>query len=325
VISRSSLSNSAEAYESELDPYSRAVISAVESVGPAVAGLTSGGWRRAGEGDLSAAGSGIVLTPDGYIITNSHVVADGEKIAVSLVDGKRLTAGIVGRDESTDVAVLRVEASGLAAAGLGESSLLRVGQMVIAVGSAFGFQSTVSTGVVSALGRTLRSRQGRLIENIIQHTAPMNPGSSGGPLLDARGHVMGLNTAVIPAAQGIGFAVPAETIKWVVSQIMTRGRVRRSCLGIIGFRRRLDQRQVLRHGLGEEYAVEIISGDRNGPARKAGLRISDIVVALDGKRVTSVDGIFRVLAEWPVGKDLAVTVLRGEEKLTVDVVPSEAG
>jgi S1-C subfamily serine protease len=187
--------------------------------------------KRASEFELAGAGSGFVITPDGYILTNSHVVAEAREIRALFMDGQKLAAAVVGRDPSTDLAVIRVSASGLSYASLIDSSALRVGQLVIAVGNPFGFQSSVSTGVVSSLGRALRSQDGRLIENIIQHTAPLNPGNSGGPLLDTKGRVVGINTAIIAQAQGIGFAVPASTARSVVPQLMTMGRVERSYLG----------------------------------------------------------------------------------------------
>ncbi len=307
-----------------LDAYSRAVIHVVEKVGPAVVSISLGRESRSEEFEPVGAGSGFVITPDGYIVTNSHVVQGAPMIEAAFTDGRRLAATLVGQDDSTDLAVINVGASGLPYAELGESAGLRVGQLVIAVGNPFGFQSTVSTGVVSALGRSLRSRQGRLIENIIQHTAPLNPGNSGGPLLDSHGRVVGINTAIIAQAQGIGFAVPAATARWVVAQLISRGRVRRSYLGIVGVQRPLDRRIMRFFHLKEGSAVEIVSTDAAGPARKAGLRVGDIVVALDGRSVASIDDIFRILAEWPVGKDIAVDALRGKELKTLTVAPSEA-
>jgi len=209
-------------------------------------------------------------------------------------------------------------------ASLGDSAGLRVGQLVIAAGNPYGFQSTVSTGVVSALGRSLRTRQGRLIENIIQHTAPLNPGNSGGPLLDSRGRVIGINTAIIAQAQGIGFAVPADTARAVVAQLITKGKVTRSYLGIIGQRRPLDRRFVRFYRLGKEHAVEIISVAADGPAAEAGLHRGDIIVSLGSVPVSSVDEIFHVLAEWPVGRPLAAGVLRGKDLKEIAVTPREA-
>ncbi|MDH4197251.1 MAG: trypsin-like peptidase domain-containing protein, partial [Candidatus Aminicenantes bacterium] len=214
-----------------LDAYSRAVVAVVEAVGRAVASIVTGRGSR-GEGfERLGAGSGFFITPDGYLLTNHHVVQEAAEIEAAMTDGRRLKAFLVGQDPTTDLAVLRVEASGLPYAMLGESTGLRVGQLVIAMGNPYGFQSTVSTGVVSALGRNLRSQQGRLIENIIQHTAPLNPGNSGGPLLDCRGRVAGINTAIVVQAQGIGFSIPSATARWVVSQLLTRCRVKGSFLG----------------------------------------------------------------------------------------------
>jgi len=307
-----------------LDAYSKAVIAVVDAVGPAVVSISVGQETRQAEFEPVGAGSGFVITPDGYMLTNSHVVAGAKKIEAAFMDGTRLQAAVVGLDASTDLAVISVNASGLPYAELGDSSGLRVGQLVIAMGNPLGFQSTVSTGVISALGRTLRSQMGRLIENIIQHTAPLNPGNSGGPLLDAKGRVVGINTAIIAMAQGIGFSIPSNTAKWVVSQILSQGRVRRSYLGIVGHQRLLDRRIVRFHKLKENYAVEIVGIEPRGPAKASGLRTGDLVVAIDRNSVTNVDDMFRILAEWPVGRSLSLTVVRGKERLELSVVPVEA-
>jgi S1-C subfamily serine protease len=307
-----------------LDAYSRAVISVVEAVGPAIVSISIGRESQESEYDPIGAGSGFVITPDGYILTNSHVVSNAKKLETIFVDRKRLSATVIGKDNSTDLAVIQVNASGLPYATLGDSSELRVGQLVIAMGNPFGFQSTVSTGVVSALGRSLRSQQGRLIENIIQHTAPLNPGNSGGPLLDSRGRVVGINTAIIPMAQGIGFSIPSDTGKWVLSQLMTQGRVRRSYLGIVGYKRSLERRVVRFHKLSKDHGVEIVSADPKGPARNAGLRVGDIVVEVNNQGMGSVDDIYRFLAEWPIGRLLTVTVLRGKDRIDLKVAPTEA-
>jgi S1-C subfamily serine protease len=291
-----------ETSDSELlDAYSRAVIDVVETVGPAVVSISVGERREAAGFEPTGAGSGFVITPDGYIMTNSHVVAPAREIRAAFIDGQKLAATIIGHDPSTDLAVLSVNGSSLPYAAVGDSSSLRVGQLVIAMGNPFGFQSTVSTGVVSALGRTLRSQDGRLIENIIQHTAPLNPGNSGGPLLDSRGRVVGINTAIIAQAQGIGFAIPAETAKSVVPQLLAKGRVERSYLGIIGFRRLLGRRLVRFHSLSKNYGVEIVSLESESPAKKAGLRTGDIIVSIDGLEVISPDDLFRFLSECLVG------------------------
>ncbi len=307
-----------------LDAYSRAVIAVVEAVSPAIVSISIGRESRGSEFDTIGAGSGFVITPDGYILTNSHVVSNAKKLEAIFVDRKRLSATVVGKDDSTDLAVIQVNASGLPYSTLGDSSELRVGQLVIAMGNPFGFQSTVSTGVVSALGRSLRSQEGRLIENIIQHTAPLNPGNSGGPLLDSRGRVVGINTAIIHMAQGIGFSIPSNTGKWVLTQLMTQGRVRRSYLGIVGYKRPLDRRIVRFHKLSKDNGVEIVSTDPNGPARSAGLRVGDIVIEVNGQGMGSVDDIYRFLAEWPIGRPLSVTVLRGKDRINIEVTPTEA-
>jgi S1-C subfamily serine protease len=222
------------------------------------------------------------------------------------------------------LAVIRVSGPKLPYAELGDSAGLRVGQLVIAMGNPLGFQSTVSSGVISALGRTLRSQQGRLIENIIQHTAPLNPGNSGGPLLDARGRVVGINTAIIAQAQGIGFSVPANTARWVVSQILTLGRVRRSYLGIFGYQRILDRRLVRFHQLAVPSAVEIVRIDESGPVHGSGIRVGDLVVAMNGQPVASADDMLRILSGWPVGRPIGLTTVRGREKKDHEVVPEEA-
>lgn len=307
-----------------LDAYSRAVTAVVDTVGPAVVSIAVGKRSRRYRPEREGAGSGVVIAPDGYILTNSHVVDNAQQLTTTLTDGTEATAGLIGKDPATDLAVVRAEATGLPYASLGDSTSLRVGQLVIAMGNPLGFQSTVTTGVVSALGRALRSREGRLIENIIQHTAPLNPGNSGGPLLDSRGQVVGINTAIIMMAQGIGFAVPANTVRWVVSQLITRGRVQRGYLGIAGRERPLGRRLVRFHNLAHERAVEIVSVEGDGPARRAGLREGDLIVAISEQAVTSVDDLHRFLAEWPFEGTVALTVIRGPEQLLVDVKPVEA-
>lgn len=307
-----------------LDAYSRAVVGVVERTGPAVVSISIGAPGPGEEFEPLGAGSGFVIAPDGYILTNSHVVAGAPRVDVTFTGGERRAAGLIGLDESTDLAVVRVHGSGLPFASLGDSAGLRVGQLVIAAGNPYGFQSTVSTGVVSAVGRALRTRQGRLIENIIQHTAPLNPGNSGGPLLDSRGRVVGINTAIIAMAQGIGFAIPANTARTVVSHLISKGKVTRSYLGLIGRSRPLDRRFVRFYRLAKDRAVEVVSLAADGPAAEAGLLKGDLVVSLGGTAVSSVDEIFHVLAEWPVGQAMAVGFLRGKEMREVPVTPREA-
>jgi S1-C subfamily serine protease len=240
---------------------------------------------------------------------------------VGLTDGTRLTAALIGKDPATDLAVIRANAAYLPASTLGRSDRLRAGQLVIAMGNPFGFQSTVSTGVVSALGRALRSTDGRLIENIIQHTAPLNPGNSGGPLVDSAGEVVGINTAIIAMAQGIGFSIPANTARWVVSQILTHGRVRRGFLGIGAHQRPLDRRRVRFHHLNQNHAVEVLTVESRGPADLAGLRAGDLIVTMNGKDVRSVDDLHRFLSQWPIGRSVEIDILRGRRRLTLSIVP----
>jgi S1-C subfamily serine protease len=307
-----------------LDAYSRAVIRVVQTVGSAVVSIIIARPSRGREPEQVGAGSGVVIAPDGYILTNAHVAQGQTRMSASLPDGRELAVSLVGRDPETDLAVIRADASGLPYGALGDSDALQVGQLVIAIGNPLGFQSTVSTGVVSALGRAMRSLEGRLIENIIQHTAPLNPGNSGGPLVDSRGRIVGINTAIIPGAQGIGFAIPSNTARWVVSQLLTYGRVRRGYLGIAGRPRQIDRRLVRLLDLDQEYAVEVLSVEGSGPAQHAGLREGDLIVALNEQQVISVDDVHRFLSEWPIGQPVTITILRGTQRLKVDVAPAEA-
>jgi S1-C subfamily serine protease len=306
-----------------LDAYSRAVVSVVDGVGPAVVSIAVG--TRVGERAPQAmgAGSGVVITPDGYVLTNSHVVHGARHLEVTITDGHSAGASLVGDDPATDLAVIRVGSSGLPVAALGSSASLRVGQLVIAIGNPFGFQSTVSAGVVSALGRALRSKTGRLIENVIQTDVALNPGNSGGPLVDSRGRVVGINTAVIAMAQGISFAIPIDTAKWVVSELLTRGRVRRAHLGFAGQHRPLDRRLARVHRLSALRTVEIVSIEPGSPAARAGLRERDLLVAVDNRPIESVDDVHRILATWPPGGSITLRVLRGQERLEVAVTPAD--
>ncbi len=307
-----------------LDAYSRAVIHVVETVGPAVVGIAVGKESLGRGPEQMGAGSGVVIAPDGYVLTNDHVVHNASSLSVTLADGRQFTAVRVGTDPFTDLALIRADAFGLPFAGLGDSAQLRVGQLVIAIGNPFGFQSTVSTGVVSALGRALRSQQGRLIENIIQHTAPLNPGNSGGPLVDSRGHVAGVNTAIIMMAQGIGFSIPANTAKWVVSQLLSHGRVRRAYLGIAGGQRPLNRRLVRFFDLPQDQAVEVVSVDPHGPAGQAGMRPRDVIVQMNEQAIGSIDDLHHFLSAWPIGQPVELTILRDQEKIKIHITPAEA-
>jgi S1-C subfamily serine protease len=302
-----------------LDAYSRAVIGVVERVTPSVVSVARGrdGARRDG-----GSGSGAVIAPDGWVLTNAHVVGDARDVEVTLHDGRALPARVAGRDPSTDLALVRVSGAALPHAPVGDARVLRPGQLVIAIGSPLGFQSTVSAGVVSALGRSLRGRDGRLIDNVIQHTAPLNLGNSGGPLVDSRGRIVGVNTAIIAMAQGIGFAVPSSTVAWVVPQLMSEGRVRRGWLGVVARTRPIDRRIARAHGIAQENGVEVVEIDPKGPARAADLRDGDIVIGIDGEPVTSVDDLHRALTRWTRG-EVAIDRLRGAKRETVAARPSE--
>jgi S1-C subfamily serine protease len=307
-----------------LDAYSQTIVSVVELIGPAVVGVVVG-RRPARRGpEREGAGSGVVIAPDGYILTNSHVVDDAQRLTTTFTDGTQVATRLIGKDPATDLAVIRAEAAGLPYAFLGDSAELRVGQLAIAMGNPLGFQSTVTTGVISAVGRALRSREGRLIENIIQHTAPLNPGNSGGPLLDSLGNVVGINTAIIMMAQGIGFAIPANTARWVVSELISHGRVRRGYLGIAGRERPLGRRLVRSHNLAHARAVEVVSVETDSPAGEAGLREGDLITAADDQPIASVDDLHRFLAAWPLQGPVALTVIRGQRRLMLGVTPVEA-
>lgn len=303
-----------------LDAYSSAVIGAVERVGPAVVSVYVGASEDARS--RGGAGSGVAVTPDGYVLTNEHVVHGVDSARVAFVDGSSAAAVVVGRDPGTDLAVLRAQAGGLPYARLSVSQRLRVGQLIIAVGNPFGFESTVSAGVVSALGRSLRSRQGQLIEGVVQHTAALNPGNSGGPLVDARGQVAGINTAIIAMAQGIGFAVPASTAQWVLTEILTQGRVRRAYLGIAVRERPLDLRLVRALQLRVKSAVEILSLEERGPAVRSDLHPGDLIVGVNEEPVDGIDALQRHLSRLPAGP-LMLHIVRRTQSHTVRITPRD--
>ena len=321
-----------------LDAYSLAVTSAVERASPSVVNIevhqalpvTSAGRTRSGEPrERRGGGSGFVFTPDGLILTNSHVVHDAVRIAITLADGRRMPATLIGDDPASDLAVIRVDEPdsnerSLTAAALGDSQRLRVGQAVIAIGAPYGFQSTVTAGVVSALGRSLRSYSGRLIDDVIQTDASLNPGNSGGPLVDSAGRVVGVNTATILPAQGICFAIGINTAKFVASRLLRDGRIRRSFIGVSAQTVPVHRRVVRFYDLPRETGALVLSVEDSSPAKRAGLREGDIIVALEGQPVAGVDDLHRLLTEVRVGVSCALTVLRRTEKLELKVVPEEA-
>jgi len=305
-----------------LDAYSAAVVGAVDDVGPAVVSVYVGGAAEAARA-RGGAGSGVVVTPDGYLLTNEHVVQRVAEARVTFVDGRSVPAVVAGRDPATDLAVLRAQAGALPYAQLTSGQRLRPGQLVVAVGNPFGYESTVSAGVVSALGRSLRSRQGRLIEGVVQHTAALNPGNSGGPLVDARGRVAGINTAIIAMAQGIGFAIPAATAQWVLTEILTQGRVRRAWLGIAARDRPLDLRLVRALGLTITRAVEVLSREARGPAAASDLRPGDLIVAVNDHAVDGIDALHRQLARVPPGATLTLDVVRRARTVKIALTARE--
>jgi S1-C subfamily serine protease len=308
-----------------LDAYSRAVVTVVEHLTPSVVSIRVATEVRRGV-SAEGAGSGFVVAPDGFVVTNHHVVENARGVTVVFTDGRELVARVVGVDPATDLALLRVAEGGLVPVEIGRSEALRVGQLVVAIGNPLGFQSTVSAGVVSALGRNLRGRSGRLIENVIQTDVALNPGNSGGPLVDSGGRVVGVNTAMIPMAQGLCFAIPSSTMEWVVGELVTRGRVRRTILGIVAQTRPVNRRLQRGFDLPAPSAVEIVSLLESGPAARAGLRERDIIVSMGGAGLSSVDELQRLLARWTPGEPLGVTVLRnGGHRHDFDVVPIDDG
>jgi S1-C subfamily serine protease len=310
-----------------LDAYSRAVISAAEAVSPSVVNIDI---RRAVPGRLQprlprdGSGSGFLFTPDGFILTNHHVVEGAAEIEVTLLDGRTLNADKVGSDPDTDLAVVRIDAPSLHTADLGDSSTLRVGQLVIAIGNPYGFQYSVTAGVVSAIGRSLRSRTGRLVEDLIQTDAALNPGNSGGPLVTSSGEVVGVNTAVILPAQGISFAIGVNTAKFIAARLIRDGRVRRSYLGIVGQTMPLPRRQVRDHGLGAESGILVAAVEDGGPAHAAGIEKGDIVIEFDGRRVGGIDALMRLLTEERVDVESTIVVLRNSGRFEITVRPREA-
>jgi S1-C subfamily serine protease len=311
-----------------LDAYSQAVTRAVEKISPSVVNIevhqSVRSRRRPESEERRGGGSGFIFTPDGLILTNSHVVHDAARIEVTVADGRKLPARTIGDDPATDLAVIQIDGAGLVAAALGDSQALRVGQLVMAIGSPYGFQSTVTAGVVSALGRSLRSYSGRLIEDVIQTDASLNPGNSGGPLVASDGRVVGVNTATILPAQGICFAIGINTAKFVASRLLRDGRIRRSYIGVSAQTAPIHRRLVRYYDLPKETGVVVLSTEPDSPAKRAGLREGDVIVALDDQPVAGVDDLHRVLSDVKTGVSSELTVLRGIDRLKVAIRPQEA-
>jgi len=302
-----------------LDAYSEAVASAVDRVAPAVAHV--GVRTTKGRG---GSGSGFLITPDGYLLTNSHVASGAQAVEVTLPDGRTADAAIVGDDPDSDLAVLKVQANDLSWIRLGDSSRVRVGQVAIAIGSPLGFQHTVTAGIVSALGRSMRAQTGRLLDNVLQTDASLNPGNSGGPLVDARGEVIGVNTAVIMGAQGICFAIASSTAERVAIALIREGRVRRARLGVGGQTLPLPRRIVRHFDLPADSGVRIESVERGSPAASGGLARGDVIVAIDGTAVRNIDTLQRLLGADVIARRIEVLVVRRDRTLTVAVTPEES-
>jgi S1-C subfamily serine protease len=312
----------AERLDEALDPYSARVIHAFEAVGPAVVHISAEAKNgRAGTG------SGVLFAPDGYLLTNSHVVAGATKVTASLTDGRRFAAAVIGDDAATDLAVLRLAGTGLPHAVFGSSNALKVGQLVVAIGNPLGFQATVTAGIVSALGRTLRSPGGRLIESVIQTDAPLNPGNSGGPLVDGAGRVVGVNTAMVGHAQGLCFAIGIDTAADVTARLMRDGRVKRARLGLAGQTTVLDSRLARRLHRDADTAILVaeVTGEHGGAASRGGVRQGDLLLEFDGQPVFTVDDLHRLLTDNAAGRKVQVKVLRQAKIETLTVRPDPDG
>ncbi|MCI0463455.1 MAG: trypsin-like peptidase domain-containing protein [Gemmataceae bacterium] len=297
-----------------LDAYSRVVVRVAETLRPAVVNLRAG---------REGSGSGILFTPDGFLLTNAHVVRNQERVRVRLSDGREVVGRLVGADPWTDLAVVQAGGTGLPHADLGDSTKLRVGQLVVAIGSPLGFESTVTAGVISALGRTLRSTSGHLVDNIIQTDAALNPGNSGGPLVDSRGRVIGINTAVIMPAQGICFAIPINTARHILPQLMKEGRVVRGYLGLHARNVPLPRSLARLHHLEQSSAVQVQAVEPDGPADQAGILEDDLIVTLGDQPVPTVDDLHKLLTQLPVEIATTVVLLRGQRRLERLLVPAE--
>ena len=328
-----------------LDSYSRAIIAAADRVSPSVVNLEvvqrspvgaagrpeawpgrgSGGRPGRAPAEVRGSGSGFLFTPDGFLLTNSHVVGDAAEIEVTLSDGRRYPGFLVGDDPDTDLAVVRIHAPDLTAAPLGNSRAVRVGQIAVAIGNPYGFQYSVTAGVVSALGRSLRARSGRLIDDVIQTDAALNPGNSGGPLVTARGEVVGVNTAMIRPAQGLCFAIAIDTAKFVAGRLLRDGRVRRSFIGVGGQNLPLSRRVARAFGLAAESGVLVVSVEEKSPAERAGLKERDVIVGYGDRTVAGIDDLHRILTDAQAGVPSAVTVVRRSEKLSLEITPFESG
>ena len=309
-----------------LDAYSRTVVGAVARVAPAVVNIEVAQRVQAGRGEreVSGNGSGFVITPDGFILTYSHVVHDAKTISVNLPDGRECPAKLTGDDPDTDLAVIRIDVSQLAHVRLANSENLRVGQLVIAIGNPLGFEASVTAGVISALGRSMHAQSGRLIDNIIQTDAALNPGNSGGPLVNSAGEVVGINTAMIRPAQGICFAIASNTAKFVAGWLIKDGKIRRSYIGVAGQNVPIHRRIVRFYGLPLETGVLVVSVEKNSPAERAGVREGDLIVAFNDQPIGSVHHLHKILVGEQIGVGASLTIVRHTEKLELPILPAES-
>lgn len=316
-----------ESIEDPLDAYSRTVIAAAEKVSPSVVYievLQPVRSRRGNGQEPRGSGSGFIFTPDGFILTNSHVVHGAIRIEVTVSDGRKYEAVLIGDDMDTDLAVIRINAPNLVPAHLGEAQKIRVGQLVLAIGNPYGFQYSVTAGVVSALGRSLRAQSGRLMDNVIQTDAALNPGNSGGPLVNSRGEVIGVNTAMVRPAQGISFATSIDTAKFVASRLIRDGRVSRSYIGLAGQNVPLPRRIVRHYNLSVDSGILVVSFENYSPARNGGLREGDIIIGLNNEPTAGIDDLHKLLTEERIGQKSAFQIIRGTQMLSLDVVPEES-
>jgi len=323
------LPGQSEPADEAMDAYSRAVIAAAEKVSPSVVYIEvqhaavsrSGKARRMPQ---EARGSGFIFTPDGFILTNSHVVHGARRTEVTAADGRQFQADLIGDDPDTDLAVVRINAPNLVPANLGDAQKIRVGQLVVAIGNPYGFQYTVTAGVVSALGRSLRAQSGRLMDDVIQTDAALNPGNSGGPLVNARGEVIGVNTAMILPAQGICFATSIDTAKFVASRLIRDGKVSRSYIGLAGQNVAIPRRIVRYYNLAVETGILVVSFEADSPARNAGVLTGDLIVGLDDSPIAGIDDLHKLLTEDRIGRKSSLVIVRRTDKLSLEVVPRES-
>ena len=335
-VAGSSVQTPPPADEALLDAYSRAVIEAAERISPSVVYIEIGrnsnnGWNRGLESEIAGSGSGFIFTPDGFILTNSHVVHGASKIRVGLTDGRRSEAELIGDDPHTDLAVIRITTPNLVPAQLGNSQSIRVGQLVIAIGNPYGFQYSVTAGVVSALGRSLRAQSGRLMDGVIQTDAALNPGNSGGPLVNSRGEVVGVNTAMILPAQGICFATSIDTAKFVAGRLIRDGKVSRSYIGVAGQNVPLPRRIVHYYQLPVESGVLVVSHESKTtnktaatPASRAGLQAGDVIIGFDNLPVRGIDDLHKLLTDDRISKKAPLAIIRGTQKLMLEIEPEES-